>query len=212
MSMRSLCKVVLAGSLAAVGGCGSDDSPGASGGPSAGTAGTGSAGSGSGGTAGSGGGGSSVNSGPADSSSASIASFLAAKTYRSAPWLAETAMPRPGVALSGSPHERVRVYYNDVLVQSFQAGNGSREPPLPHTTGSMAVKEIYDDTDTQVGVAAELRLEGRFDQWAYYCEGPGGRCATGKPPATAAAPLYGIALGVDCGFCHGGVVFTRPPN
>jgi hypothetical protein len=210
--MRSVRGVVLAGSLAAVSGCGSDDSPGASGGPTgnagtsgAGTAGTG--GSGMGGTAGGAG-----VSGPADSSSASIASFLAAKTYRSAPWQSETAMPRPGGTLSGSPHERVRVYYNEVLVQSFQAGNGSREPPLPHTTGSMAVKEMYDDTDLQVGVAAELRLSGAFEQWAYYCEGPAGRCATGKPTATAAAPLYGVGLGVDCGFCHGGVVFTRPPN
>jgi hypothetical protein len=106
----------------------------------------------------------------------------------------------------------VRVYFNDTLLASIEAGNGQLETMVPHTTGSMSVKELYDSTDTLVGTAAELKLEGNFQRWAYYCYGPADRCALGKGPFTSAEPLYGIAGQVDCGICHGGFVFASPPQ
>jgi hypothetical protein len=221
MFLRPLSKMFLGCSLAAVGACSSEPpssaNPGSSSTAGAGgaagsssSAGAGGAASGASGAGASGGGVTAPGSRPATESSASIASFLAAKTYESPPWVAETPMPREMSGVS-SPHERVRVYFNDLLTQSFAAGNGSRESQLAHTTGSMAVKVLYD-ADTQVGMAASLKLEGPFRQWAYYCEGPRDRCATSKGPFTAADPLYGVGIEVDCGFCHDGVVFTPPPN
>lgn len=193
---------------AGVGGNAGSDGAGGAGGDGAG-------GDGSGGTAaaGDGGaGGSGTGSGPVDASQASIASFLAGRPYQAAPWVSETPAPRDGTEGTGTPHGRVRVYFNDTLVSSIAAGNGAFGSNLPHTTGSMAVKELYDETDTRVGVAAALKTEGNFQRWVYYCFGPGERCAWGRGPFTEAEPLYGVGGQVDCGICHGGLVFTAPPN
>lgn len=216
---------VVFGVFVGVAGCGGEEpssadgagasTTGNSGGNAGAAVGNAGAASGSGGASGgsSGNGGSPTGSAPADESSASMASFLTAKTYASAPWVPETASPRNAGAGLGSPHGLVRVYFNDVLLQSFRAGNGQPEQPrVAHTTGSMAVKEFYDDTDTLVGAAAALKIDGPSERWAYYCTGPEERCATGRGPFTTASPLYGVGLQVDCGFCHGGLVFTPPPN
>lgn len=236
MLSRSVRRSIFGAQVALLGACGSaesnDDgavfSAGASaggasaGGPGFGSAGLGGAGSGgapsagagggaSGGSAGTGGG-SNASAVPGDESLASIASFLASKTYQSASWVAETPGPRAGTEGTGTPHDRVRVYFNETLVASIAAGNGVLQTLVPHSTGSMAVKELYDETDALVGIAAALKLEGNFQRWAYYCHGPGERCAWGRGPFTEAEPLYGIAGQVDCGLCHGGSVFTAPPN
>lgn len=228
MLMRHLHVPILAACLAAIGGCGEGESsdgtgqlagsagfgggPSQGGGAGSGNAGVGGLGAGGSGDVGSGGsGGVSTSDGPQDVSAESLAAFLDARTYQSAPWVAETPAPREGVLGTGSPHGRVRVYFNPALLDSIAAGNGLFETMLPHATGSMAVKELYDETDTQVGVAAELKVDGNFAQWAYYCRGPADRCALGEGPFTAEEPAYGIAGRVPCGICHGGFVFTPPP-
>lgn len=209
---------------AAAAGCGSDDSePSNTGGSSA----TGGSGGSTGGSSGSGGGatggasgsggdatggtGGGLVDGPADGSQQSIAAYLTAEQYKTGPWTPETAGPRDASDAT-SPHGRVRVYLNDTVVQSIAAGNGELTERIPHTTGSMAVKEFYDDADTLVGIAAMYKQDGGFTDWAYYCWGPQGRCGTETGTVEEDEPVYGIASAVGCGFCHGGVVFTPPPN
>ncbi len=149
---------------------------------------------------------------PTDGSADAIAAFLAAEQYTGDGWRAETAAPRPP-AFASSPHARVRVFLNDTLVASQAAGNGELDSP-PHTPLSMAVKELYDESDARVGIAAIFRTEAgpSPDATAYFCFGPAGRCATDSPAFPETAPAYGRGLTLECGACHGGTFYTELPS
>ncbi len=136
-------------------------------------------------------------------SEAELAAFLEAMSYREAGWTAQTAAPRERSS-DVSPHGRVRVWRNDTLLASQAAGNGTDLDAPKHDTGSMVIKEFYDDADALIGAAAMLKLEGDMREWAYYCGGPDDRCMD-------SSPVHGIGFGVSCSFCHGGLVFTNSP-
>jgi len=137
---------------------------------------------------------------------AEIKTFIESGSYRKGPWKSETATPR-AAASNASPHGTVRVWFNDALQASTKAGNGGLVgTATPHTTGSMAVKEMYV-ADKVVGRAVMLKKAGMFGEWAYYCDGPQVLC--GGPTMT---PFFGIGPSVaPCAFCHGGYVFTPVP-
>jgi len=135
------------------------------------------------------------------SSAEELAAFLDAMGYREAGWSAQTDAPRDPSS-EVSPHGRVRVWRNEILVASQAAGNGTDLDAPKHDTGSMVVKEFYDDADALIGRATMLKLEGDLRQWAYYCGGPDARCMD-------SSPVHGIGFGVSCSFCHGGLVFTH---
>jgi hypothetical protein len=46
--------------------------------------------------------------------------------------------------------------------------------------------------------------------WIYYCHGPEGRCLPSKP-SPPEAPVFGRGTSVSCGFCHGGLIYTKAP-
>jgi hypothetical protein len=154
---------------------------------------------------------------PASASRMDIEAFIMAGGYKQAPWISETPAPRARGAET-SPHDRVRVFMNPELVTSLRAGRDGFKDPMtqlnhpPHDSGSMAVKELYDEADMLVGVAAMLKTEPGIimNSWTYYCYGPEGRCLTNMT-ATREAPAYGKGFGVACGFCHGGLVYTKVP-
>jgi hypothetical protein len=188
----------------------------------------GSGGSGGGGDEGTGGGGSAPKDAavpkdtapaapaglPASDSSDDIGAFLGAQAYRNAPWISETAGPRPR-AIDTSPHGTVRVWMNDKLVASLHAGHdgykdtatGMSHPPIDK--GSMAVKEMYDDSGAKIGTAALFKSgDGTAaSSTVYYCKAPIGRCLDNQNSEV----VYGRGISVGCGFCHGGMVYTKAP-
>ncbi len=109
-----------------------------------------------------------------------LADWLNAETY--AGWPAEAAIHD---ATGNSPHGRVRTFFNDVLADSFTAGNST------HTVGSASVKELYDAMDMRIGWAVGVKVaEGEAaDSWYWYLESGGSVNADGN----------GVAL---CDGCH----------
>jgi hypothetical protein len=160
------------------------------GGAATGGAPMGGAGSGTGGAATGGGGGGAIDY-PTDTTQEGIVAFLAAESYKSAPWRAE-AMPGNDAAL---PHLATNRFFNGTIIASKAAGN--RTPTTQHTAGSMSVKEILDGT-TVVGKAAMLRTSAM--QWIYYCTATvGSRCGMGVADG---ATYYGTGANPACA-CHG---------
>ncbi len=139
---------------------------------------------------------------PIDAALAVIAAFVDAGSYLLDPWTAETAAPRERNS-DVSPHDRVQVWFNDVVIASSEAGNGEFQGTA-HDAGSMVVKEMVDEADALLGVAVMLKLEGGVTEWAYYCDGPQELCGVQVP----AEPFYGVGTSTDCGGCHGGLVFN----
>jgi hypothetical protein len=155
---------------------------------------------------------------PASPERMDIVAFLAAGDYKKAPWLAQTPAPREKEG-STSPHDKVRVWMNPPLVDSLRGGRdglkdtATSQTHPPHDRWSMAVKELYDPTGaTLQGLAAMYKTEAgdSSNSWVYYCHGPDGRCRT-NGPSPIEAPVYGRGTAVACGFCHGGLVFTKAP-
>lgn len=148
---------------------------------------------------------------PTDSSADAIAEFIAAEGYKGEGWTPETDGPREESS-PVSPHDRVRVWLNDALVASHADGDGE-VGGTPLDANSMAVKEIHDDADAVVGHAVFWKTEegSAFESVTYWCYGPAGRCVVDAEPTTPDAPEYGVGLDVDCGACHGTVVFTHLP-
>jgi hypothetical protein len=141
---------------------------------------------------------------PEDGSLEAIGAFLGEEGYLGDGWASETAEPRPTVN-TVSPHQQVRVFMNDILIESIAAENMGAD----HAPWSMAVKEFYDE-DVLVGQAAMFNaVEDGEAVWTYYCWGPAGRCSTEEPEHAQGEPLYGQGLEVPCGSCHGGNVYTR---
>jgi hypothetical protein len=112
-------------------------------------------------------------------------------------------MPRDAASVV-SPHGKVRVWMNDTLVASWRAGNGEFGGTA-HTTGSMAVKEFYDDAGMQVGRAAMLKVMGASNAWVFYCEGTDQARCNGET-----IPYYGDSTSA-CNGCHGGLIYTHAP-
>lgn len=145
---------------------------------------------------------------PADGSAAAITAFLEAEGYKEQGWVSVHDAPVP--PSQGTPHGTVRVYMSPALV-AFRAGNPDllEEPAVP---GAMAVKEMYDDAGaTLVGKAVTFYPENDV---VYFCYGPEGRCASGRPATTIDAPDYGDEDGdsvSQCDVCHSGLVFTELP-
>ena len=139
-----------------------------------------------------------------------IAAFLANENHRGEGWQSETAEPRESSTVV-SPHDQVRVFFNDALVNSQRAGNGEFQGTA-HDAGSMAVKEFYDG-DNVVGHAVIYQAENNTmpESTVYYCVGPQRRCLTEGPAFSLDEPAFGRGLEIGCGGCHGGLVFTTMP-
>jgi hypothetical protein len=180
------------------------------------TAGTGGSGGGSGGgtsgTGGSGGGASGSGGGASDPTVPSMLtqagweSWLTAMSYTQNGWVGDAAVREASSTVS--PHGRVRVWFNPTMIASIAAGNGAMIGAPPHTVNSMVVKELYD-AETLVGHAVSLKVDAGpgGGGWQYYCKGPAERCYSGSDAATAL-----FAKGdLNCGSCHGGLVFATPP-
>lgn len=147
---------------------------------------------------------------PAAQTQEAYEAFLNAGDYTKNGWISDGAGPRME-STAVSPHDRVRVWYSPKLQESFDAGNGLATDDPAHFIDSMAVKELYDESDTLVGRASFWKVEdGKApNTWIYYCRGPAGRCYSNSP-AFDATPLYKKGE-PQCGTCHGGFVFTTPP-
>lgn len=139
---------------------------------------------------------------PSDTSEEGIRAFLEGKQYMS--WLFQTDAPRPR-EYQTSPHDRVRVAFSERLVTAKQAGIDG--DPDTYPAGSMAVKEMYDEEDNLVGIAAILKMkDGKgLPTWLYFCDAPDERCVNGRT-----GPFYGQVS--DCNFCHGEFIYTSPPG
>lgn len=145
----------------------------------------------------------STGSFPADSSAEGIAAFMEGEAWLQPPWVAESEAPRDEVSIN-SPHDRVQVFLNDVIQASAAEGRGSFGGQ-PHRTGSMSVKVIVDqDDDSALGHAVMLKLDGDFQEWVYWCEGPSSRCGAERDEEQT----WGIGVDTTCGICHGGNVFN----
>lgn len=125
-----------------------------------------------------------------------VAAFVGSDEHRGQGWVAETDAPRPensGV----SPHGRVQVWLNAPLAEHLRTvGDGA------YPDGSVAVKELYSETDERLGHAV-MWLDG--DDWVYFCDETPGRCGDEMPTT----PMLGRGLDTGCGFCHGGVIFNE---
>jgi hypothetical protein len=182
---------------APTGGVGGATGGAGAGGAGAGMAGSGTAGSGmaGSGTAGSGTGGGGATDSPTDTSQTGLEAFLTAMSHRGADWRANSETPI-GEAL---PHMNNRIFYNRTLRQSAADGKGGTG--MPHTTGSMVVKEIYTGTNV-IGHAVMLRTA---TAWIYYCEADeAGRCSSTSMPNQASYAMTATACS-----CHGaGTIIT----
>lgn len=94
-----------------------------------------------------------------DTSEAGITAFVREGRYKD--WLAE-----PAVHETRAPHgSKVRVFFNDTVVQSLRAGNAT------HPVGSILVKEMYEaDGKMLRGHALDVKIsEGTGkDTWLFY--------------------------------------------
>lgn len=126
-----------------------------------------------------------------DTSRAGLERFTSERGYSG--WRAE-AGTRPSVASHGA---RVRVFFNEMLAASLEAGNAV------HPVGSTTVKELYEgDGETLRGHALDVKVvEGEGpDTWLFY-EG-----FTGDDE-----PFYGKGH-PTCQGCHAsGIDFVRTP-
>jgi hypothetical protein len=97
--------------------------------------------------------------GELDTSEAGITAFVREGRYKD--WVAE-----PTVHETRAPHgSKVRVFFNDTVVQSLRAGNAT------HPVGSVLVKELFeDDGKTLRGYALDVKItEGAGkDTWIFY--------------------------------------------
>ncbi len=131
--------------------------------------------------------------------------YLVEERYRGEGWTAETPEPRPKSGVV-SPHGRVQVWFNETLIASQRAGHGEFQGSA-HVSGSMAVKEFYDDADQRLGRAAMLKFDGPAFHFVYFCDGPQERCWVQGPTD----PYYGVGSRAECSGCHGGLIFTKAP-
>lgn len=150
---------------------------------------------------------------PAELTAAGISAFLQAGEHTKGSWISETPAPRDRSS-SVSPHGNVRVWMNDLMVASLRAGKSTNIGTPPADQFSMAVKELYDDEKkTLLGRAVMLKADDGAlgNAWIYYCYGPGGNCFNGSAERTIDNAYFGRGFALNCGSCHGGLIFTKPP-
>lgn len=135
---------------------------------------------------------------PADTSEASVAAFLDAETYKS--WRNDPEI-REGGSVVNVHGDHLRVYLNEAAVTSHSDTVGENNDAAP---GSMAVKEIYDDSGTLLGRAASLLDES--GDWTYYCNSTDVTFCTG---ATIDMPVYNDFA---CSSCHGDQIYAPLPE
>lgn len=188
-------------------GCSDPATPGGTGGATGSGGGTASGGTGSGGEATGSGGSTADTTVPSDTTEAGIAAFLAAGSYKSAPWVGDAAVRTP--TSSTNVHGDVRVYYNPTAITSIENGQNEISHETGNSLNSMAVKELYDSTGTQIGTAVMLRVAetGADTDWLYSCSSTAGGCAS----MTDGGPFHGTGLD-DCRFCHGGMFIGPTPE
>ncbi len=138
---------------------------------------------------------------PSDNSLESIEAFLAAESYKEAPWIGDAAVRESDAAWAHG--NALRVYFNPLGVES-----STNETDL--TMGAMAVKEFYDEEGNLVGKAVNFHTgEGisRMDA-TFYCQAPeGSNFCTGS--AFTGHPIYGVGTN-ECALCHGSRTFLSP--
>lgn len=122
--------------------------------------------------------------GPDPSDVASIKQFLLDQKYID--WTCEDA---PRQARTGSAHGRARVCVDPLLATSLQAGN------TLHPKGSMAVKELYTESDELSGHAMVIKTATPDDieSWTWYEDF--------APDYDN--PFYGAGIS-ECAICHSG--------
>ena|GEM_PF-1490363 len=146
---------------------------------------------------------------PSDTSQAGIEAFLAAGTYKNAPWVGDAA-PRAMMG-STSPHGHVQVFYNPAAVSSRNDGQNDYGDDPGNALGSMAVKELYSVGGELQGHAVMLRTavsgpsNTNPNDWIYYCNSSTSTC-TGQ---TESGPLYPNPT--ECRTCHGGTFIGPLP-
>ncbi|QQR91902.1 MAG: hypothetical protein IPJ88_09500 [Myxococcales bacterium] len=116
--------------------------------------------------------------------SESIKSFLVDESYSD--FICE---PAPREARVGSAHGRARVCINSILRDSLQAANDT------HPEGSIAIKELYSNTDELEGHAMVIKTSAgdSDDSWTWY---------EALAPDYS-NPSYGVGLS-SCAICHSG--------
>ena len=143
---------------------------------------------------------------PADSSQAAIEAYLLAETYKQAPWVPQSAAPREAESVV-SIHGKVMVWQNDTQVASAIAAMGSTSATA--MTGSMAVKDFYDNADMLIGQAVMLKVAGDALKWVFYCKTTNAADAA-RCNDEAANPFYGDENS-SCNQCHFGQVYSMVP-
>ena len=134
---------------------------------------------------------------PADTSAEGIAAFLATEGYRA--WAHQPAPYPPGeLPFHG---DLMLAYFNEVALATHDDA----------ALYAMTVKEFYDTSGNQVGIAAALKTSEEDDRWTYYCteDLPGGRCTKTPPDAY---PVYEREqFYVGCALCHSDAIISPLP-
>lgn len=134
---------------------------------------------------------------PTNTSEASVAAFLEAESYKS--WAGDAEIRVGGsVNVHG---DNLRVYLNDAAVDSHTDTVGENSDASP---GSMAVKELYDESGTLVGRATSLLDES--GEWTYYCDSSVDTLCTGS---SIDMPVYN---NFACQSCHGDQIYAPVPE
>ena len=147
---------LMVGALLPLAACGDDGGGGGDGGSGTGTASGTSSGTATGTATGTGTGAGGMGACDVPSTTAEVESYLAAGAYT-------------GLTAESGPHDsagphfgNVRVFVNDVLLGSLEAGGG------PHPVCSAAIKELYGDGNTVLGHSLSVKVSEGTDGGAWY--------------------------------------------
>lgn len=134
---------------------------------------------------------------PSDTSAEGIAAFLEAGHYKS--WLGDAA-PHPAAGILKSHGDKMKVYFNE---------NAAATHPTAQYQ-AMTVKELYNASDVQVGIAAGLKTQ-TADRWTYYCKGPPRACEVSD--AAEEVEIYEVEEAFSgCAACHGDTLLSALPE
>lgn len=182
-------------------------------GPSAGGANPGNGGSAAGGAEASGGaasGGAATAELPAELTLESVTAFLADGSYKS--WHHDPEPRAPAAQVIGSPHggnpiiHSLQTYVNAQAVLSIQTNKDRSTLEKNHDPGSMAVKEVYDDSGNLLTTLAMIKVSAERRAFAYYCDGDPTLCtSTGDTEVPFFSPTETAAQ--SCSSCHGGSIY-----
>src|SRR5690606_11912584 len=139
---------------------------------------------------------------PTDSSLAGIEAFLAAESYKSAPWVGD---PAPRDDEIGNPHgPSLQAYFNTAAAAASASNTDA-------AINAMVVKETYDPQGVLIGKLVRLKTgEGTTaNDWVNYCYvSDNGAYCTGT--AGEENPFYSDAGHSYCTACHGNTTFISP--